>query len=171
LGVVAAKQASMTTVLEIQATRADEAGTIVNLARKAGVFNEEEIATVEELVGDYVAKGDASYYRFLSCRQNERVVGFTCYSPRWLTRGTFDLCWICAAPDTQRQGVGGALIRQTEEAVRARGGRLLLIETSSRPEYEPARRFYELRGYRREAVVADFYAEGDSLVLYGKRLV
>jgi ribosomal protein S18 acetylase RimI-like enzyme len=45
-----------------------------------------------------------------------------------------------------------------------------LVETSSRPEYEPARQFYESHGYRREAVVADFYAEGDSLVLYSKRL-
>ncbi len=161
----------MTTVPEIQATHADEAGPIVNLARKAGVFNEEEIATVEELVGDYVAKGDASYYRFLSCRQNGRVLGFTCYSPRWLTQGTFDLCWICSAPDEQRQGVGGALVRQTEQAIRARGGRLVLVETSSRPEYEPARRFYESHGYRREAVITDFYAEGDSLVLYSKRLV
>jgi ribosomal protein S18 acetylase RimI-like enzyme len=160
----------MTAALEIRATCADEAGQIIHLARQASVFNEEEIATVEELVGDYITKGDASYYRFLSCRQNGRVLGFTCYSPRWLTQGTFDLCWICSAPGAQRQGVGGALIRQTEEAIRARGGRLLLVETSSRPEYEPARRFYESRGYRREAVVADFYAEGDSLVLYSKRL-
>lgn len=160
----------MTTVLEIRATRANEAGQIVNLARRAGVFDEEEIAAVEELVNDYIAKGDGSYYRFLSCCQNGRVVGFTCYSPRSLTKGTYDLCWICSAPDAQRQGVGGALIQQTEEAIRARGGRLALVETSSRPEYEPARRFYESHGYRREAIVEDFYAEGDSLMLYSKRL-
>jgi len=160
----------MTTAPEIRATRADEAGPIINLARQAGVFNEEEIAAVEELVRDYIAKGDASYYRFLSCCQNGRVLGFTCYSPRSLTQGAYDLCWICSAPGTQRQGVGGALIRQTEQAIRARGGRLVLVETSSRPEYEPARRFYESHGYRREAIIQDFYAEGDSLVLYSKRL-
>ncbi len=161
----------MTAAPEIRATRADEAGQIVNLARQAGVFDQEEIAAVEELVDDYVTKGDASYYRFLSCCQNGSVSGFTCYSPRSLTQGTFDLCWICAAPGAQRQGVGSALIRQTEQAIRAHGGRLVLVETSSRPEYEPARRFYESNGYRREAVIKDFYAEGDSLMVYSKRLV
>ena len=160
----------MMTALEIGVTRADEAAPIVQLARDAQVFDGEEIAAVEELVGDYVAKGDASYYRFLSCRKDGRVLGFTCYCRRSLTRSTFDLCWICSAPDAQHQGVGGALLRQTEQAIRLQGGRLLLVETSSRPEYEPARRFYESHGYRREAVIADFYAEGDSLVLYSKRL-
>lgn len=160
----------MTMALEIGATRADEAAPIVQLAREARVFDDEEIAAVDELVGDYVAKGDASPYRFLSCRQDERVLGFTCYCRRSLTRSTFDLCWICSAPDAQHQGVGGALLRRTEQAVRQEGGRLLLVETSSRPEYEPARRFYESHGYRREAVIADFYTEGDSLVLYSKRL-
>lgn len=160
----------MTTAPEIGATRTDEATPIVQLAREAQVFDDEEIAAVEELVSDYVAKGDASPYRFLSCRQDGRVLGFTCYCARSLTRSTFDLCWICSAPDAQHQGVGSALLQQTEQAIRLRGGRLLLVETSSRPEYEPARRFYESHGYRREAVVADFYAEGDSLVLYSKRL-
>jgi ribosomal protein S18 acetylase RimI-like enzyme len=160
----------MTTAPEIGATCADEATPIVQLARQARVFDDEEIAAVEELVSDYVAKGDASPYRFLSCRQDGRVLGFTCYCRRSLTRSTFDLCWICSAPNAQHQGVGSALLRQTEQAVRQEGGRLLLVETSSRPEYEPARRFYESHGYRREAVVADFYAEGDSLVLYSKKL-
>ena len=160
----------MTMAPEIGATRADEATPIVQLAREAQVFDDEEIAAVEELVSDYVAKGDASPYRFLSCRQAGRVLGFTCYCARSLTRSTFDLCWICSAPDAQHQGVGSALLQQTEQAIRLRGGRLLLAETSSRPEYEPARRFYESHGYCREAVVADFYAEGDSLVLYSKRL-
>jgi ribosomal protein S18 acetylase RimI-like enzyme len=160
----------MTTVPEIGMTRADEAEQVIQVAREAQVFNKEEIAAVEELVNDYIAKGDASVYQFLSCRQDGRVVGFACYSPRSLTQTTFDLCWICSTPAAQRRGLGGALLRQTEQAVRLQGGRLLLVETSSRPEYEPARRFYESHGYGVEAVIADFYAEGDSLVLYSKRL-
>jgi ribosomal protein S18 acetylase RimI-like enzyme len=155
---------------EVSATRADEAEQIVSAAREAGVFNAEEIAAVEELIGDYAARGDASTYRFLSYRQDECVVGFACYGPRSLTQGTFDLYWICSAPSAQHKGVGSALLRQTEQEIRAEGGRLVIVETSSLPEYEPARRFYESHGYRREAVIADFYAEGDGLVLYSKKL-
>jgi ribosomal protein S18 acetylase RimI-like enzyme len=155
---------------EVSATRADEAEQIVRVARGVRVFNEEEIAAVEELIGDYTAHGDASAYRFLSYRQGGCVVGFTCYGPRSLTQGTFDLYWICSASSTQNKGVGSALLRQTEQEIRAKGGRLVIVETSSLPAYEPARRFYESHGYRREAVITDFYAEGDSLVLYSKKV-
>jgi ribosomal protein S18 acetylase RimI-like enzyme len=156
--------------IDLGPTRADEAEQIVNVAREAQVFTAEEIAAVEELVQDYVAKGVASSYHFVSYRLEGRVVGFACYGPRSLTRGTFDLYWIGTAPSVQRRGVGTELVRQVEQNVRSLGGRLLIVETSNRPEYESARRFYDSRGYRCEAVIADFYDEGDSLVLYSKKL-
>jgi len=156
--------------VEIGATRADEVEQIVSVTRAAQVFDAEEIAAVQELVDDYVAKGDASTYRFLSYRLDGRIVGYTCYGKRSLTDSTFDLYWICSAPSAQRKGVGYALLQQTEQEIRAIGGRLLVVETSSSPEYESARRFYDSHGYRREAVIQDFYAEGDGLVLYSKRL-
>ena len=72
---------NLTDKIEIGATRADEADQIVGVTREAQVFNAEEIAAVEELLDDYVAKGDASTYQFLSCRLDGRVVGFACYGP------------------------------------------------------------------------------------------
>jgi ribosomal protein S18 acetylase RimI-like enzyme len=156
--------------IEIGATRADEGEQIVSVTREAQVFEAEEIAAVQELVDDYTARGDASIYRFLSYRLNGRVVGYTCYGKRSLTDSTFDLYWICSAPSAQRRGVGYALLQQTEQEIRAKGGQLVIVETSSLPEYEPARRFYDSHGYRRQALVEDFYAEGDHLVLYSKKL-
>ena len=160
----------LTDKLEVGATRADEADQIVDAARSAGVFSDEEIAAVQELVDDYIANGNASTYCFLSCRQDGRVVGFACYGPRSLTQGTFDLYWIATVPGAQHRGVGSVLLNQAEQNIRFQGGRLVMVETSGRPDYEPARRFYESHGYRREAVIADFYDVGDSLVLYSKRL-
>jgi ribosomal protein S18 acetylase RimI-like enzyme len=156
--------------IEIGATRADEGEQIVGVTREAQVFSAEEIAAVQELVDDYVANGDASTYRFLSYRLDGRVVGYTCYGKRSLTDSTFDLYWICSAPSAQRKGVGHALLQRTEQEIRAMGGRLVMVETSSLPEYEPAWRFYDSHGYRRQAIIEDFYAEGDGLVLYSKKL-
>ena len=156
--------------IEIGATRADEADQIMAVARGAQVFTTEEIDTVKELLDDYIAKGSVSQYHYLSCRLDGRVVGFACYGLRALTRGTFDLYWIGTASSVQRQGVGAALIAQVERNVRAMGGRLLIVETSSSSEYEPARRFYDSHGYRRQVIIEDFYAEGDGLVLYSKKL-
>jgi ribosomal protein S18 acetylase RimI-like enzyme len=156
--------------LDICLTRADEAEPVVEVARQARVFSDEEVVTVGEMVQDWVTKGEDSSYRFLSCRLDGRVVGFAAYGRRWLTNGTFDLYWLGASSNAQRRGVGSALIAQVEQNVRAMGGRLLIVETSDRPAYEPARRFYDAHGYRREALIEDFYDVGDSLVVYSKRL-
>jgi len=47
---------------------------------------------------------------------------------------------------------------------------MVLVETSGTPAYTPARRFYESCGYRYEAVIHDFYAPGDDLIIFGKFL-
>jgi hypothetical protein len=57
-----------------------------------------------------------------------------------------------------------------EAEVQAQGGRLLMIETSDTPAYAAARRLYESSGYRREATIHDFYAPGDSLLIFAKHL-
>jgi hypothetical protein len=45
-----------------------------------------------------------------------------------------------------------------------------MIETSSTAPYVLARRLYESSGYRCDAVVRDFYAPGDDLLIYAKTL-
>ena len=57
-----------------------------------------------------------------------------------------------------------------ERRFESAGARLLVIETWSRAEYEPTRRFYLARGYTEAARVGEFYAPGDDRVIYTKRL-
>jgi hypothetical protein len=45
-----------------------------------------------------------------------------------------------------------------------------VIETSSRPDYARARRFYERSGYKKTAVLEDFYREGDHKLIYTRRI-
>jgi ribosomal protein S18 acetylase RimI-like enzyme len=96
--------------------------------------------------------------------------GYTCFGPHSLTQGTYDLYWIVVDPTAQGHGIGHALLARVEAEVQARGGRLLLIETSGTTAYAPARRLYETSGYRCEAVVHDFYAPGDDLLIFSKDL-
>jgi GNAT superfamily N-acetyltransferase len=155
----------------IDVTRTEEAGTILAIARGVGVFDDEEVATVDELLREYLSKGaHKSGYTFLSCRAGERVLGFACCGPRALTCGTFDLFWIATAKEAQGHGVGGALARRVAQEVKSLGGRLIVAETSGRPDYAPTRRFYETHGYACAAAIADFYAPGDDLAIYVQRL-
>ena len=96
--------------------------------------------------------------------------GYACFGPHSLTQGTYDLYWIVVDPTAQGHGIGHALLARVEAEVQARGGRLLLVETSSTPAYTAARRFYESSGYRCEATIHDFYAPRDDLVIFSKDL-
>jgi len=125
---------------------------------------------VEELWAAYREQGEASGYSFIVSRDAGRVSGYACYGAHALTSGTYDLYWIAVAPQAQGRGVGRELLACVESEIVARGGRLLLIETSDTPPYLPAREFYESCGYKCEATVRDFYAPGDSLLIYVKPL-
>ena len=71
---------------------------------------------------------------------------------------------------TQARGIGTRLLQHTEMDITRAGGRLLLIDTSSLPSYEPTRRFYLKHGYEIAGVFSDFYADGDDQVEFVKRL-
>ena len=104
----------------------------------------------------------------MGSRDGGPVQGYACYGPHALTEGTYDLYWIAVDPAAQGQGVGHALMAQVEAGVRAQGGRLLLIETSSIASYDAARRLYASAGYGLEATVRDFYEPGDDLLIFAK---
>ena len=143
---------------------------IQDIASRTGVFNQEEIETVEALWQDYMTVGPVvGGYNFLVEKDEDRVLGFACYGPRDLTSGVFDLYWIAVDARSHRNGVGRRLLTATEEAVRQAGGRMLIAETSGTPHYEPTRKFYLGMGYIMEATIRDFYTEGDDLAIFVKR--
>jgi D-alanine-D-alanine ligase len=135
------------------------------------VFSHEEVLCVDELWDEYLSLGsEKSGYYFLVDKEDKRVLGYSCYGPRSLTRGTFDLYWIAVDPTIHRGGVGRRLLAASEEGVRQLGGRLIVLETSGLPAYEPTRKFYLATGYTQEAILKDFYSEGNSLVIFTKHL-
>jgi len=151
----------------IRPTKEDDLPDIVSLA--ADFFKESEVACIRELLEVYLYKPGQKDYVFLSYKDGGRTIGFVCYGPTPLTEATYDLYWICVDRDYQSRGVGSALLAEVEAQLRKRGARLLLVETSSTKDYLPARRFYKQHGFQKEAIIKDFYALGDDLVIYSKR--
>jgi ribosomal protein S18 acetylase RimI-like enzyme len=141
----------------------------LEITAKVGIFNPTELSCVDELWQAYQASGEESGYAFLVYRQNGGAAqGYACYGPHSLTQGTYDLYWIAVDPALQGHGVGHALLSRAEAEVGARGGRLMLIETSATADYAPARRLYAACGFRLEATIHDFYAPGDHLLIFAK---
>ena len=91
-------------------------------------------------------------------------------APERMTEGTFNLYLIAISKNLQGKGIGSEMMAYIENFLRENGNRILLVETSSLPEYELTRKFYDELGYKREAVIREFYQEGEDKVVFWKKL-
>ena len=147
-----------------------DAAWVRGIVERGGVFSAAEVDVAVELVQECLAKGPGSGYHFVFAERDGQVLGYTCYGSIPATSRRYDLYWIVVEPWCRNVGVGRLLLAETEHLIRAQGGRRVYAETSGRNEYGPARAFYEHHGFRREAVLADFYADGDDKIIYSKPL-
>jgi GNAT superfamily N-acetyltransferase len=113
---------------------------------------------------------EAEPHIWLTACEGHDVLGFAYCEPERMTDGTYNLLAIAVDPSRQSGGIGQLIVSAVEQAVRDMGGRVLLVETSSLPEYERTRSFYGQLGYDREAVIREFYAEGDDKIVFWKHL-
>ena len=150
----------------VRKTTRSDAPAILRLAAAEPLFSREDREVVEELLFDYLEDPDPGDYRFLTAVHDGRVAGFACYGPTPLTRGTYDLYWICVGRSHRRRGTGRALLQAVIRGLRRSGGRLLSVETSGRQDFAPTRAFYERAGLAATARVPGFYAPGDDLVIF-----
>jgi ribosomal protein S18 acetylase RimI-like enzyme len=146
-----------------------DADRFVELTAATGFFRPEEVDTLRGVLDDYYG-GDSPGHACFASEADGRVDGYVYLGEADMADRTWYLWWIAVDPTTQGRGVGKELLRFAEDEARRRGGRVMFIETSGLPFYEPTRRFYLKNGYDREAVLRDFYRDGDDLVVFRKRL-
>ena len=140
------------------------------LVKATGFFTPDEVGIAVELVEDALKEGPSSGYNFLLLESEGRLVGYACYGLIPATDTSYDLYWIAVDPGAQGKGLGKRLLYEAEDRIRKLGGRKVYIETSSRNQYAPTRCFYLRCGYQEDAILKDFYRDGDSKVIYSKVL-
>jgi ribosomal protein S18 acetylase RimI-like enzyme len=158
--------------LDIRPSHEGDRQAIYDILMTSGLFAQEDADCVDGMFEETWGEGrdDPDNYRWLCCLDDGRVAGFVCFGPESLTQDTWDLFWICLVPAMRGRGAGRALITAAEEEARAAGGRVMVIYTSSAEKYTAARRLYAGAGFVRTAVVPDYYADGEDLNVYWKRL-
>ena len=149
---------------------AKDRGPVESLLRATGVFREDEVAVALEVLDSFIARPGQDYSAVGAFTPGGELLGYSVVGPTPCTLGTWDLYWIAVAPETQGKGVGTILLEEVEGRLIRSNARQLVIETSSRPPYDPTRAFYLKRGYREVARVPDFYEVGDDRVIYTKTL-
>jgi len=139
---------------------------IVEVLRRTGVFTEEEVDIARELADEALNPLPTTTYRIAVTRTDGRLSGYILWGLTPFTKWSYDLYWMAVDPDVQRAGLGSLLVRHMEAAMRAEGGRIVRIETSSLPEYARTRAFYARIGYPETIRIPDFYWEGNDLCLH-----
>ena len=143
---------------------------VMRMLRNTPEFKPVEVDVAEELIDAYLDDPVKSGYLVVVATTDSGVVGYACYGPTPITESTWDVYWMAVNRDSQGRGIGGALLAAVEADIARRGGRLIVIETSSKAGYARAQRFYSSQGYQMHNRITEFYEPGDDKLTYLKRL-
>ncbi len=155
--------------MNIRPMTGEDRAAVLQLIHATRMFTEEEERVAAELIDAYLTEPDQKDYIIdVAAGAAGAAEGYLCYGPTPLTEGTFDLYWIAVHPGRHNQGLGTALVAHMERQIRRQGGRLVIVETSSREAYASTRRFYLGRGYHEASRIKDYYRPGDDCVTYCK---
>jgi ribosomal protein S18 acetylase RimI-like enzyme len=149
-----------------EAVRGDRSD-VERIVRATGLFRDGEAGIAVELFDEALA-GEDDYQLLVTRDEQNRLTAFACWGPTPATKGTWDLYWIVVDPALHGRGVGTHLLEAVETRIHQGGGRMLLVETSSRPEYRATRAFYGKRGFALTARIPEYYAPGDDLIVFTK---
>lgn len=157
--------------MKIRPIESADRGPLLRLLREIPEFKPEEVEVAEELIGLSIADPVGSGYTCLvAADEGHQLHGYICYGPTPMTVSTFDLYWIAVDPALQGKGVGRALYGAFAAQLEPLKGAQIRIETSSQESYARTGGFYERLGFTVDGRLRDFYAPGDDLLIFYRRI-
>ncbi|MEQ9266362.1 MAG: GNAT family N-acetyltransferase [Balneolaceae bacterium] len=124
---------------------------------------------LDDMISDYLENPSSNDIWF-TFADNEEPVSIGYCAPERLTEGTYNLYAIAVRKDYQGQGIGKQMMLYIEDLLRKKGNRILLVETSGASGFELTREFYKKCNYTKEAVIREFYSEGEDKIIFRKKL-
>lgn len=124
---------------------------------------------LEDMISDFFNNPETEEIWF-TATENEMPISIGYCAPEKLTEGTYNLYAIGVRSDIQGKGIGRTMMKYLEEELKKKGHRILIVETSGTDGFELTRKFYENLDYSKEAVIRDFWKDGDDKVIYWKKL-
>jgi ribosomal protein S18 acetylase RimI-like enzyme len=121
------------------------------------------------MISDYFNNPDTQDIWFTYIDNNKQVAIGYCV-PEKLTEGTYNLLAIGVLKESQGKGIASEMMKHIEQLLKQKGGRILIVETSGDDAQIAARNFYKKIGYTQEAVIRDFWKEGEDKIVFWKKL-
>ncbi len=149
----------------IEPTRVGDIPALVDVVDATGLFPSD---LLPDMVTAHLNGQEEAVW--LTAHADGRAAGLSYAIPEQMTDGTWNMLALAVHPELQGHGLGAALVAATEAALRAAGHRLLLVDTSGTDAFARTRAFYAGLGYKQEACIRDFWADGDDKVTFRKAL-
>lgn len=125
---------------------------------------------LDQMIADYLTNDETTDIWFTCINNNNIPVGLGYCAPEKLANGTYNLYAIAVRKEFQGQGIGAKMMNYIEALLTEAENRILIVETSSLEQYSLTRKFYGKLGYRQEAIIKDFWNEGEDKVIFWKKL-
>lgn len=125
-------------------------------------------AFLDEMIADYFENPNTQDIWF-TATDDDKPISIAYCAPEKFTEGTFNLYAIGVRSDVNGKGIGQQMMHYLEAQLQEAGHRILIVETSGTAAFQSTRTFYEKLNYTKEAVLRDFWSEGDDKVIYWKK--
>jgi len=132
-------------------------------------YDDDDANEAQETYGNSISD------QFCLC-ENGTVIGVVGAKPILGTDGSFGLSWTYLHPQHRRTGKGTRMLTWMIEIMKERDGRKAFVHASDYMDpqlgdvYRDARESYQQVGFAQEVRQADYYAPGESMLIYGLRL-
>lgn len=151
---------------KIRAVTSADIDGLKKVADSSGLFPSEYL---DEMISDYFNNADTQDIWFAYFDDNKPVALGYCV-PEKFTDGTYNLLAIGVSEDSQRKGIASEMMKYIEQLLKHKEGRILIVETSTDDAQIGARKFYKQIGYTQEAVIRDFWKDGEDKIVFWKKL-
>lgn len=143
---------------------------VSQIAILTNIFTPEEMETVKQLLENCFHKETKDAHRCFVAEDESKIVGVAYFTIEPLANRVWELVMLAVHPDYQSKQVGTSLINKVEKDLSATDQNMVILKTSSLPQYEKACSFYVKHGYKKEAQIENYWDAGDDLVLFSKKL-
>ena len=154
--------------INIRPIKLEDIPDLKDIIQTSGLFPAE---LLDDMTSDYFNNPGETTDIWLTLTVDGKSIGIAYCAPERLTEGTYNLYLIAIHSTQQGKGLGKQFLQYIESLLEVKGNRKLLVETSGMPEFHLTRKFYDQCNYQREAVIKDFYREGDDKIIFSKRLL
>jgi ribosomal protein S18 acetylase RimI-like enzyme len=151
---------------EIRKVTIEDVNGLKEVVESSDLFPPEYL---DDMISDYFNNPETEDIWFTYLIDNNPVAIGYC-APEKFTNGTYNLYAIGVKKELQGKGIGHKMMGFIETLLRDNENRVLIVETSGSGHYKLTRQFYHKLGYRQEAIIKDFWNEGEDKVIFWKKL-